>query len=544
MSQDLDHLFSTNNFIFANGATVSQTNGASTPSGNTADLSAYTAGVTFTQTATNSFNVTGMSFLNVGNLTGGSGNDTFILDANNLAIFTDLLDGGAGTDVLDMSNKTVAETINVDGSGNGPGSYIFGGFANFETVVASSATTDILSGTALADAFVLNSADAATVAGIAFSGIEGIFGLAGNDSFTVNGGMVANFINGGTGSDSIITTANTNAASGLNLLGVESVDIDHALTVTGTASINAGTGSIRIGNAGNGGSLVSTGDMTLSGNLLDIQAGSASALVQSGGNQTLNFSGGNINVTGSNTTAGANAQLKASGVQTIDALNVTVTGGSAANAFATIDPTLLTMNVSGAIVVQGGSGNGSHAELTADVIDLTAGGNIDLIAGLGNNAYAMIKSLSGDVTLAASNIALNAGTSIDADAVLHVNGGSGTALLSFSGTCTACNQLASDPFGNGLIEAGVFGLLGAAPPPPLPPPPPVVPIPGPPGISPLPSTTEATSTSDTLLLALNEIVVLDDLFAQSDDALDDETSYDEDESAAQISHEKQVLMCF
>ncbi len=507
----------TDNFVFSDGVSAFQIDGASTPSGNTVDLSAYTSGLTFSQAGTNTFNVAGMLFSNVGNLTGGSGNDLFALDSNNLAVFSGLLDGGTGTDVLNMANKTNAATINIDGSGGG--TYVSGGFANFETVVGTSSTADILSGTIGADTFTLSAPNSATIGGVVFNSIENINGGSASDTFILDGGIVSGVIDGASsGPNYLLTSADTSSTSNITITNIADMNVLHQLTTTGDISITM-TGILSVA----GGALISGGDMALTaGNHINVIANASNALIQAGGNQTINTNAG-LSIIGSSA-ASANAQLNALGDQTINAATLTLQGGTQNNSFAQIDPVLagsiMTVNVAGNVDVQGGGGDGSYAIMSGDAVDLTAGGDITINGGAGNNAYGMVQSFSGDITLNATNITFSTSGGTDSDAVLHSNGGAGHVALNFSGTCTACDPLASDPISNGTTELGYFGIFGVAPIPPV--------------------VTDPAPVGDTFLFNLNEIVVLDDLFDDSQETLTTELTADQDE---EDSTEKQILVC-
>jgi hypothetical protein len=196
-------------FVFADGAVI---NGAITGSGgaDTFDLSAYTTNVgvnletktiagivtgsfsgiqsftapaatnnTFTGsnnnvtwhiTDNNIGNVSGVSFTNFQNLSGGTKVDTFVL-ANGKGV-TGTIDGKAGADVIDYSNYTGPITIDLS-TGIVPG---VGAIASINGYVGTPSNDDTLIGPNTTNTWTITSDNVGNVNGITFSRINNLQG--------------------------------------------------------------------------------------------------------------------------------------------------------------------------------------------------------------------------------------------------------------------------------------------------------------------------------------------------------------------------------
>ena len=153
-----------NNVITASGwtggrtLTVQTTSGNDTVTGNgvdttlvgTASASAFNVTGADSGTLTDGVNTT--NYGGVGNLTGGAGNDTFLIqDAGTL---TGNVNGGGGTNTLDLSNKTSA-TIVFSSAGNSvTGVGIAGSLSNVTNLIGNSINT-LLEGVNTGQTFVI-----------------------------------------------------------------------------------------------------------------------------------------------------------------------------------------------------------------------------------------------------------------------------------------------------------------------------------------------------------------------------------------------------
>src|SRR6185503_6956244 len=102
-------------------------------------LTGLDAGQTFTLTGANDGTAGTFSFTNVGNLTGGAGNDSFVLNGGTLS---GSINGAGGANSLTADN--VANTWTVTGAGTGTVTGVSGTFSNIQD----------LTGNANTDAFV------------------------------------------------------------------------------------------------------------------------------------------------------------------------------------------------------------------------------------------------------------------------------------------------------------------------------------------------------------------------------------------------------
>ncbi|HET7095644.1 MAG TPA: calcium-binding protein, partial [Thermomicrobiales bacterium] len=233
-----------------------------------------------TITVSNVENLTGgagadtFAFSGAGNLTGvatgAGGADTFDLDV----AIAGRVDGGAGTDVLDLSSIATARNVTLaSANGNGfTGTEAAvagggaGGFANIDDVRGGAAANDALTGLNatstwaragtstyatggntlafssfeainagtgadtlvgdnIANAFVLTGANQGTLNGGTFTGIENLTGNAQADTFALTGGTLTGAIDGAAGSD---TLTGDNVQNGFAVTGT------NAGTATGT----------------------------------------------------------------------------------------------------------------------------------------------------------------------------------------------------------------------------------------------------------------------------------------------------------------------
>ncbi len=144
---------------------------------------------TWVLTGQNDGNVAGVSFIDFANLTGGSGNDSFVLDNGSL---TGTLNGGGGTDSLTANNTS--------------------------------------------NTWSIQSADGGNVDGVfTFTGIDNLIGGNGADIFLLNGGSVSGQIDGGAGNDAL--SAN-NTANTWNINGLDVGDVGGVSGFVGIENLN------------------------------------------------------------------------------------------------------------------------------------------------------------------------------------------------------------------------------------------------------------------------------------------------------------------
>lgn len=250
-------------------------------------------------------------------LSGGDGDDLVrFADGANL---TGVIDGGAGSDIVDFALWTTSVAADA------------GGYVNIEQLRGGSAATDRLLGSSLNDTYILTGTNQGTVNGIAFESFENLQGQAGNDSFTFQAGTsVSVGVDGGSGADTLSVAA---------LSGPLTVTLTGAGILDGISGLQTALGSVGFSNVD---SLLGTGADTLAG--ADQNAAWTLGTVKSYtlGTKSLSFSGfsllnggsGNdvFNVTG-NTTASLSGGLGSDTVNISAGVTLTgsVTGGSASD---------------------------------------------------------------------------------------------------------------------------------------------------------------------------------------------------------------------
>jgi Ca2+-binding RTX toxin-like protein len=176
-----------------------------------------------------------------GNLTGGAGNDLFVFFDG--VVLTGALDGGIGSDTLDLSRHTAARTVTLTlaaaagFSGTEPLS-VTGGFSGVDVLLGTGA--DTLNGLNSAVLWTFDTAQTCTVGGftLTFAGFVQLNGGSGVDVFAFQpGGLFAGSIHGGSGTDRLDYSA-YGASADVNLAAAT------ATGLTGNfASVEALTGS-------------------------------------------------------------------------------------------------------------------------------------------------------------------------------------------------------------------------------------------------------------------------------------------------------------
>ena len=184
---------STDSFTLSGTGSVSGTigGGADTATNNT--LQARDVANTWNITANNAGSVDNVNaFTNIGNLTGGTDNDSFVL-GNGFGVFGTISGGGGTANTLDYGAYSTAVTVNLQTpSATNVGS--FNGLNNFVGGTAS----DTLTGANVANTWTVNAPNAGDVNGTTFSSFENLTGGTSTDGFTLTGtGSVSGTINGG-----------------------------------------------------------------------------------------------------------------------------------------------------------------------------------------------------------------------------------------------------------------------------------------------------------------------------------------------------------
>jgi hypothetical protein len=163
-------------------------------------------------------------------------------------------------------------------------------------------------------------------------------------------------------------------------------------------------------------------------------SGSAAAGIEASGN--LGVSATAVLIRGSDTDAGASAKLGAGG-----ALAMSVGGGG--------------------LTIRGGAADGASASIDPAFINIQSSGNITLAGGTGNDSHALIYSPQGPVSIDAgeASVILLAGSGERANAAIVADGGFAS-VNAF--TCENCGVLFTSPVSDGtLTDTGVYGSSGA-----------------------------------------------------------------------------------
>ena len=192
------------------------------------------------------------TFTGIQDLSGGVGNDVFSIADG--VVFTGSLDGGAGTDTLNLLAYTTDRNVVVTLSGidgfDGAEASIGGGFAKIDWITAPVATLNSLQGENLDSLWTVTAANTGTLntAGniLTFNNFGTLRGGGGKDTFNLAAGVSGQVDGGGLGTDADIlnVTANfTTPASTFSVTNVETVADSGGYTVTTTDVVidNAGT---------------------------------------------------------------------------------------------------------------------------------------------------------------------------------------------------------------------------------------------------------------------------------------------------------------
>jgi hypothetical protein len=258
-------------FILSNGAGVTGTIDGG--GGNNTLVGPNTA-TTWNITGTNAGTVSSgasTSFVNIQNLTGGSGADTFIVSDG--AGVSGIIDGGGGSNTLDYSAYTTAVTVNLQTN-----------VVNMQTLIGGSGANTLV-GPNTDTIWNITSQNAGTLSGgISFTAFQNLIGGSGADTFIFSDGVgVDGTIDGGGGTNTLDYSAYTTSVIVDLQTGQATATGGEAniVNVHGANSAGSGLYNLLIGNGGN----VLTGGSGRR-NLL-VAGGSASTLLGGNGEDLL-----------------------------------------------------------------------------------------------------------------------------------------------------------------------------------------------------------------------------------------------------------------
>ncbi|HSW94465.1 MAG TPA: hypothetical protein VLJ15_08975 [Gammaproteobacteria bacterium] len=182
--------------------------GSFTGNGNNGTLTGPNGTQTWNVTGSSSGTVGGSTFASFGNLTGGTGNDSFVFsDGQSIS---GSLNGGSGTNSLDLSAYTTLVSVNLQAAtATGVGAT----YSNI-TSFTGNGSNGTLTGPNGTQTWNVTGSSSGTVGGSTFVSFGNLTGGTGNDSFIFgNGNSISGSLNGGAGTNSLDLSAVVSPAS-------------------------------------------------------------------------------------------------------------------------------------------------------------------------------------------------------------------------------------------------------------------------------------------------------------------------------------------
>ena len=166
--------------------------------------------------------ITGIgSFVNIETLSGNSGADNFVFA--NGSSFSGVLDGGGGVDTVDFSSEDGTLLV----------SLASGQYQNIENFIGNSLDSTLLGENLVSD-WTITGTDAGVVNGIAFSGFNNLLGNDSIDTFTLQSGSITGIVDGGAGSSNDTIQADDVS----NTWTIDAVDAGTVTGIAGFRNIN------------------------------------------------------------------------------------------------------------------------------------------------------------------------------------------------------------------------------------------------------------------------------------------------------------------
>jgi Ca2+-binding RTX toxin-like protein len=263
-------------YVFENAYGVDTVNEAAAGGTDTMTFAWVTTGVTVTLgsvTVTSGGNTATHNQTNVENVIGSGGDDVFIIggaqvinlfgDAgddefrfNDGATLTGTIDGGAGSDLLNLSAYTTGQSVALTGLGASDGfigqvAPIVGEFRNINVLTGSGAGGDTLTGMNATSQWQVNGASSNYTSGgqtLGFTGFETLQGGAGNDTFTISGNQTHTLF-GGSGDDTFAFNngarlfADFDGQSGFDTIDFSNYLTARTITLTGFGDVDGFRGA-------------------------------------------------------------------------------------------------------------------------------------------------------------------------------------------------------------------------------------------------------------------------------------------------------------
>jgi Ca2+-binding RTX toxin-like protein len=426
---------------FGGGMTLDGGAGIDTWDGSTV-LAAATTGVSVTANADGSFTAITVTsgnatLINIENLTGSAGNDTFMGNAAN-----NVLSGGLGTDTATFANATSGVTTSLDVSGN----YIVTGAAvGTDTLIS----IENLTGSTFNDTFVSSTANNAFNGG---AGSDTVTYAASTTGIVVTGlGNSISVAAGALGTDTLASIERvTGTSSGDTFKGIFTA----GTTLDGGAGADTADFSDSLANitfaANADGSLAANGATFVS--VENITGGSGNdTLMTTAANNVLNGGLGSDTVSYSNATTGVTVALDASGNATVNAGVLgtdtliaieNLTGGSGNDTFS---GNALNNRFEGGL----GTDTVSYAATTTGItITTNFDGSLSVTGAIqGTDTLVGIENITGS----------SAGDLLAGDASNNVlDGGLGVDTVTYTNASNAI-LVSADAAGNLTVNAGALG---------------------------------------------------------------------------------------
>ncbi|WP_196137586.1 hypothetical protein [Aliikangiella sp. G2MR2-5] len=329
-------------------------------------------------------NVAGIDFTDFNNLTGGSGNDTFVFGAS--GSLSGNIVGGDGTDAIDYS---ALSSVSVD-------------LATLNTIEAiiGNGTDSSIVGDNNDNSWNITGSDSGNVAGITFADFNNLTGGTGNDSFVFGvGGSLSGNLTGGDGSDTIDYSALASVSVDINTLN-EIEDL-----------VGNGSDSTLLG-----------GDTDNTWNITGSNAGDIAGLTFSGFNNLTGGAGNDSFVFGAN---GSLSGIIDGGTGGTNSIDYSVVTGTVVAYLSNI------LNISSLI------GNGANATLVGINSDATwnlSGANAGDVAGVSFTGFNNLTGGTGN-----DSFVFGAGGSLSG----NLTGGDGTDTIDYSALTSVSVNLTS-----------------------------------------------------------------------------------------------------
>ena len=374
-------------------------------------------------------------------VTGGTGADSLNLLYGTTGL---TFNAGSGPDTLSYSADSATQSITLTSvsSGTASGSVSNGGtdtFTGLEAIVGGSGNSDLINSTIAAETLLVSGANAGTIDGFAFSGVESVNLGLGNDNATVNSGgslsgnldlgdgnNTLTFNSGagsvgsvttGTGTDSV--TISGGSISSALALGTGADSLSYAGYASGVSATLSGTNALSTTSTAIGGGVSGVENITLSSNndtFTVANAGTLSGNLDLGsGSDTLSYSGYSSAVTVSFNSATSTAAGGATGISGTTVGFESLIGGSGSDSL-NANAGVNSLNVA------------SNGTTTLDT-SLTVSGfetiNLGANSDASNDTTTISGAFSGTIDLGAGN-----------DNATINNGGSATSLVGGAGTDT------------------------------------------------------------------------------------------------------------